>query len=450
MLGKKPPRIGMRIFKSSLAVFLCFVVYLLRGEGMPFYSAIAAVLCMQPYVKNSVKVALNRTIGTLIGGIFGMLVLLAERRFLPAEPEIYRYLVISAAVVPLIYITVVLKKTSASYITCVVFMSVTVSHGVDVSPYLFALNRILDTLIGIFISLGINAFHLPRRKNNHILFVTGLGGTLLGSRGELSNYTEVKLNRLLEQGAQIVVATAQSSATAAPLLEQVNLRLPVITMNGATMYDPQQKTYLDCKPMEIGDVREVLEVFEQRQLNCFVHTIVNDVLHVYYSDLLNAAEEGYYHRTKLLSLRNIICSALPDGRDVVYLMAIDRLETVEQLYREISGLGCFDRLSASYYPDEAFEGFFILEVSSADASKCSAVCGLKQRLLLDTVISFGDDATDLALAQLADRSYAVQGASEALKAEADAVIGSCDSDAVVRTMEKLYHARNPLGPARRS
>ena len=47
----KPPKIGLRMIKSAVAVFLCFVIYLLRGQhGMPFYSAIAAVLCMQPYV----------------------------------------------------------------------------------------------------------------------------------------------------------------------------------------------------------------------------------------------------------------------------------------------------------------------------------------------------------------------------------------------------------------
>ena len=50
---------------------------------MPFYPAIAAVLCMQPYVSNSVRVALNRTVGTFIGGLFGMLALVIEKAFLP-------------------------------------------------------------------------------------------------------------------------------------------------------------------------------------------------------------------------------------------------------------------------------------------------------------------------------------------------------------------------------
>ena len=73
------PKVGLRILKSALAVFLCFVVYLVRQDGMPFYSAIAAVLCMQPYVRHSFTAALNRTVGTLIGGAYGLLILLLLR-----------------------------------------------------------------------------------------------------------------------------------------------------------------------------------------------------------------------------------------------------------------------------------------------------------------------------------------------------------------------------------
>ncbi|MGD9475244.1 MAG: aromatic acid exporter family protein, partial [Eubacteriaceae bacterium] len=70
------PKIGMRTFKTFVAVYLCFLIYILRGqEGSPFYSSIAAILCMQPYVQNSLNVALNRTIGTLMGGTMGLMFL---------------------------------------------------------------------------------------------------------------------------------------------------------------------------------------------------------------------------------------------------------------------------------------------------------------------------------------------------------------------------------------
>ena len=62
------PRPGLRMLKSALAVFLCFLIDTLRGGGVPFYSAIAAILCMQPDVQGGLRVGLNRVVGTLIGG----------------------------------------------------------------------------------------------------------------------------------------------------------------------------------------------------------------------------------------------------------------------------------------------------------------------------------------------------------------------------------------------
>ena len=161
------PHVGMRLVKTSMAVFLCFVVYLLRGEqGIPFYSAIAAILCMQWEIKNSFSVAWNRVVGTLIGGFSGMGVLYLYWLFLWDKPAILWYLLVSLCIIPLIYLTVALHKGTAAYITCVVFLCITISHGMDVSPYRFAIDRMIDTGIGILVSLAVNAA-LPHHEPEH-------------------------------------------------------------------------------------------------------------------------------------------------------------------------------------------------------------------------------------------------------------------------------------------
>ena len=50
-----PPRVGMRMIKTAVAVFLCFAIDAFRGGGIPFYSAIAAVLCLQPSWQSSTQ-----------------------------------------------------------------------------------------------------------------------------------------------------------------------------------------------------------------------------------------------------------------------------------------------------------------------------------------------------------------------------------------------------------
>lgn len=49
-----PVRVGGRIWKTVIAVFLCFVLDTIRKTGVPFYAAIAAILCMQRSQQDSI------------------------------------------------------------------------------------------------------------------------------------------------------------------------------------------------------------------------------------------------------------------------------------------------------------------------------------------------------------------------------------------------------------
>ena len=77
-------------------------------------------------------------------------------------------------------------------------MSVTVSHGGDENPYLFAFNRIVDTLIGILVALAVGGIRLPRRGGDCLL-AADLEGQLVPG-GALSHAVRVRLTRLCERG----------------------------------------------------------------------------------------------------------------------------------------------------------------------------------------------------------------------------------------------------------
>ena len=152
---KKFKFIGMRVVKTVLAVYICFIISIYR-EGLPFYSAIAAILCMQANPKESIDVGKNRIKGTLIGGLYGFLALILVN-FMGVELFGHiHYLVLSLGLIPIIYTNVHLKSYTSTYISCVVFLSITVAHGGDSSPMYFTLNRVVDTLIGIGVSWIVN------------------------------------------------------------------------------------------------------------------------------------------------------------------------------------------------------------------------------------------------------------------------------------------------------
>lgn len=91
-----------------------------------------------------------------------MLVLLFERYFWCSPCEVLRYLFLSVLLIPIINFSVLIKREKGTFLMCVVFLCITVTHGKDESPLSFGVARILDTTIGIVIALIINQF--PIRK----------------------------------------------------------------------------------------------------------------------------------------------------------------------------------------------------------------------------------------------------------------------------------------------
>jgi len=155
------PKIGLRTIKTALAVFLCLLFF----PSEPFFACLTAVFCIQDTVSNSVKIAINRGLGTILGGVIGLLFLIACR-FLTYNINIYIvrkflvYLTIAIGIIAVIYLCNLIKKPGAINISCIAFLAVTTVHAFG-DPVYYTINRIIETLFGIFVALLVNKFILP-------------------------------------------------------------------------------------------------------------------------------------------------------------------------------------------------------------------------------------------------------------------------------------------------
>lgn len=69
------------------------------------------------------------------------------------------------------------------------------------------------------------------------LFVSDLDGTLLNNSAEVSPESAILLNKSIENGINFTIATARTPATIVNILKDINIKLPIITMNGSAIYD---------------------------------------------------------------------------------------------------------------------------------------------------------------------------------------------------------------------
>lgn len=386
------PPVGLRIVKSAFAIFLCCVVNYIRGdEGIVFYSMLAALWCIQVYVSDSKANAKQRFIGTCVGAVYGLIYLLLRAQITKILElhELADAAVLSVMTGLILYTTVVLEKKKASYFSCVVFLSIVVNHVADLNPYLFVWNRFLDTVIGIVIGVWVNTLRLPRERRKDILFISGLDDTLINKKEIMSDYSRIELNRMLDEGANFTISTMRTPGSMIDVLRNIHLKLPVIAMDGAVLYDIYEKSYLKIYIISKEKSRAVYRMIRDEGLTCFSNVIKNNVLCIYYEKSEDPVQIQLVKELRRSPYRNYIHAPLPQEDEVVYFMLLHPTDVIETFYDKLKNAGLTEDLKVLKYPSEDYPGYSYIKIYSKNAKKENMIEYLKQRLDVKEVITFG-------------------------------------------------------------
>ncbi len=151
---RRPPTVGMRTIKTATAAAICALIYFFFDRS-PAFACIGAIFGMGTDMEHSKQLGANRILGTVIGGVLGILSYAAYLLIDPARQH-------PLLLVPLLYIGVVILILLSQHIwtgavqpggvvLCVVLFNTTPDSYV-----LYALNRMLDTAVGVCMALLIN------------------------------------------------------------------------------------------------------------------------------------------------------------------------------------------------------------------------------------------------------------------------------------------------------
>ena len=273
------------------------------------------------------------------------------------------------------------------------------------------------------------------------LYISDLDGTLLNPDAEISVETAQVLNRLFREGVQFTVATARTLATTAQILTPVNIKLPIVLMNGAAIYDANTKKYIRTENLDHSKAVEIIETFQKYGLSPLMYTIHDDSMSTYFEPPITNLMQRYidlrkmrygkgFHETKSLKEtcqnESVYFSTLgpKEALDAV-AKALQHIEGVQvEFYRDV-------------YSDTIWmEEIWFLEVFKGNASKESAVQFLKKAFGFEKVISFGDNYNDIPMFRASDERYAVGNAREEVKAAATAVIGTNAENGVAQWLDR--------------
>ena len=383
-------RIGKRLIKSLVSMVLCFTVGLFMPASAPFYSAISALSCLQVDQKSTKVMAIQRTMGTFIGAIYGLLVQLVGQIGLFPDSSYGYYLMVSLVTMFVLYTASAFNLKSSAYFSAVVFLSITVVHSGDASLLGFVFSRVCATLVGVAIGIGVNSFTLPTRKQKDVLLVSGLDGTLFKAGDKISDATRIMLNRMIEQGALFTISSLRTPASIIEATPGINLKLPVVACNGAVLYDIKNNKYLKSLPLDEELGRTVSQFLKKQGLHVFENCLLDNVLFIHYGRFNNPVERRIFDKCQTSPYRNYIHEkyrldeALP-----LYYMVVDKTARLQVVANRIANAPFANRIRVVLYPAPEYPGYSYLKIYRHDVSKKAMLNYLQEKIKAKDIVTCG-------------------------------------------------------------
>lgn len=412
------PHLGMRIIKSALAVFVCFFVYhIFQLSGSVLYALLAALWCIQPYWENTLSSAGKRIIGTLFGSAVGLILISTDVYLFQMNhlPTIGYYALLAVAVVFLIYITVLLKKTDTTYYAVVVFLSIVIMQGDVTHPFLLVAERAADTLIGIAIGMFINRFDLPRAKRKDTLFLAGMDDVLFGSGHRMPAYSVVEMNRMIEQGAQFSIISSRTPANLQEVLGDIHLKLPVIAMEGAVMYDVKKREFVRAYVLSTEIIQRLKDILDQFDVNYYLYLLLDHTMIIQYKELKHDVEKDLMQQFRSSPYRNYTQQNMLNHARCVYLMTVQPDALIQSIRQIIEVSPHNENLRLVTRKSEAYPGYSYLKVFNRNAHRENMIEYLLEETKLQKAVTFGNPQWNY-----------------------DVSVDAYDNSKIARTLKRLY------------
>lgn len=270
------------------------------------------------------------------------------------------------------------------------------------------------------------------------LYVSDLDGTLLNTSGVVSEFSRKTLNNLIAKGLNFSIATARTAATANGILSGLDIKEPVILMNGMAIYDFNNKCYIKQHNFTCAQRDAILDIIETKKVPAFVYTIQHEELICYtYEDDKLTPEMKYFKDERVVKF-NKRFEVVENYNDlekyeVIYFTFLGKYDDLNDVKLAIDKVENVDTLLyLDVYTDD-----WILEVHIAGVDKGTATKELRESTGADEMFVFVDNTNDIPMMNEADYSYAVENSKENVKLIADEIIGNNDEDAVAKKLLKL-------------
>lgn len=247
------------------------------------------------------------------------------------------------------------------------------------------------------------------------LLATDLDGTLLTPEKEITEMSKVAISKLLSEGIKVVLSTGRIFPAAWYYHRMLNLDTPIISCNGAFVYDPILDNVVFEKEIDRNIAQEIFKLAMELDVYCHmyskdtIYSFKNEKSLKYYGKWTSSFKEKHRVKTVLFDSINEVSTI----DDKIYKLGLSLdCENSDFLLEKIEKMeGVKLAKSLSNMADVMYPG-----VNKGLAlEKLSKYYGFS----LDQVIAIGDNENDIEMIQKAGYGIVMGDAEEHVKIYGD-------------------------------
>ncbi|MGL4951041.1 MAG: HAD family hydrolase [Mycoplasma sp.] len=269
------------------------------------------------------------------------------------------------------------------------------------------------------------------------LFTFDLDGTLLNSNKEISDLNISAINKLIDLGHVVIIATGRNLSQISKYLEQLSKVKYFVLLNGGCFWDNfDKKIEFISKPLNRKVIERVSQFIAENKRE-LQFSNYDRLFRVYFGKNIfeDIKEEGFFKD----STKNPVFDEWKNVEHIFEGPIIRIAMRAEKTIRtELMNI-----IKNEFKDDNSFElsesSNTYVEIDPHGISKYNTVMHLAKDLDVDTsdIYSFGDSENDISLLSKVKNAIVVENANSKVKAHAKHIIGDNNSDSIADFINKF-------------
>ena len=155
------------------------------------------------------------------------------------------------------------------------------------------------------------------------LYITDLDGTMLNSRGELSEFSARAVKKLIDKGILFSVATARTAATVIDMFRDTGLNTPIALMNGVCVYDSAVKRNVLTHSIDKKTASEIIDIYTANNKHPMLYFDKGEYIEIVYTEIDNEHQREYIKDRNARNLKKFVKAVqydLDNNDELMYIV----------------------------------------------------------------------------------------------------------------------------------